>query len=142
MCLLFIIHTFSPSPSLNKHKLADPEAMSKRTAAAEAALNDMLAFFDQGGQVGIFDTTLTVMEDRRTELVQRLSALKIQVVFVETICNNPSVVSAHIREVKLSMPDYAGWPEDQGIYLKARRNIKTSSHTNFYFQQFKTSCSA
>ncbi|ORZ32653.1 6-phosphofructo-2-kinase-domain-containing protein [Catenaria anguillulae PL171] len=100
---------FGKSPD---HKLFDPadaDAMAKRNAAGDAAFDDMIKFFQSGGQVGIYDHTLTIMESKRKEIMDRLAPHKVHVVFLETICDNPKVIEANIREVKLNLPDYEGW---------------------------------
>ncbi|KNE65063.1 hypothetical protein AMAG_10727 [Allomyces macrogynus ATCC 38327] len=114
------------------HSFFDPgdrEALEKRRIASQAAFEDMLSFFDKGGQVGIYDSTLTIMEEKRRELLDRLTPLNVQVIFVETICEIPHVIEANVREVKLNMPDYEGWDEDKALDDFMRRiNI----HAPFY----------
>ncbi|KAI9189102.1 hypothetical protein H9P43_000530 [Blastocladiella emersonii ATCC 22665] len=106
---------FGPSGAHELFDPADEDAMAKRNAAGDAAFDDMLQFFDAGGQVAIYDHTLTIMESKRREIIDRLTPLKIQVVFVETICNNPQVIECNIREVKLHTPDYEGWNEEAAV---------------------------
>ena len=71
------------------------------------ALDDMFAWFDDGGDVGIYDATNST-GSRRRMVEERCRQRGIPIVFIESICNDPAVIDANVRETKLSMPDYAG----------------------------------
>lgn len=71
------------------------------------ALDDMFAWFDDGGDVGIYDATNSTGSRRRV-VEARCRERGIPIVFIESICNDPALVDANVRETKLSMPDYAG----------------------------------
>ncbi len=71
------------------------------------ALDDMLAWFDEGGEVGIYDATNSTKVRRRI-VEERCKARGVPLVFIESICDDPAVIDANVRETKLSMPDYAG----------------------------------
>jgi 6-phosphofructo-2-kinase/fructose-2,6-biphosphatase 4 len=75
-----------------------------RLKIANACLDDMVHWFSQGGQVGILDGSNTTAE-RRQDLVDRFKACNVQPMFIETICDNPAIVDANIRSVKVSSPD-------------------------------------
>lgn len=64
----------------------------------------MVKWFAEGGQVGILDGSNTT-EERRQELVERFKAYNITPLFIETICDNPAIIDANIRSVKVSSPD-------------------------------------
>ncbi|MBM4362341.1 MAG: histidine phosphatase family protein [Deltaproteobacteria bacterium] len=84
----------------------------QRRGFAMAALDDLLTWFAQGGEVGIYDATNTE-RSRREALRTRLHAAGVDVLFVETICDDDSIVAANVRRNKLRFPDYAGvLPED------------------------------
>jgi broad specificity phosphatase PhoE/predicted kinase len=88
----------------------DPDNAEGREAllqVATQALDDMLDWFGAGGEVGLYDATNTTSV-RRAMVQERCRARGVPVVFIESICNDPAVVEANVRETKLSSPDYAG----------------------------------
>ncbi|KAJ1497914.1 hypothetical protein HMI56_005323 [Coelomomyces lativittatus] len=103
--------------------------MFQRNAVAEAAFQNMMDFFGSGGQVAIYDSTLTIMQSNRKNLLDRLSDHHIQVIFIETICNLPHVVEATVREVKLNRPEYDGWSTEQALQNFLQR---IESHVPYY----------
>jgi broad specificity phosphatase PhoE/predicted kinase len=77
-----------------------------RTNIALGALGDMIAWFRSGGEVGIYDATNT--EGRRRKMVyDTLQAAGLRVVFIESICEDESVVEGNVLDNKLRSPDYA-----------------------------------
>ncbi|KAI8347142.1 6-phosphofructo-2-kinase-domain-containing protein [Mortierella sp. GBAus27b] len=99
-----------------------------RAQIANACLDDMVQWFSQGGQVGILDGSNTT-EERRTELVERFKTCNVQSMFIETICDNPDIIDANIRNVKVSSPDYVGWDRADAVEDFKRR---IQNHVPFY----------
>ncbi len=95
------------------------EGASARLSVAMAALDDMLAWFAQGGEVGIYDATNSTRE-RRDMVWARCRERGVQVVFIESICDE-SVVEANIRETKLRSPDYVDDDPDAAVADFRRR---------------------
>lgn len=92
----------------------NPEGRAARAEVAMAALTDMLAWLANGGEVGIYDATNSTRE--RRELVAELCrAQGLQVVFVESVCEDEEVIASNIRQTKLHMPDYAGMDPEQAV---------------------------
>eukprot|EP01114_Cavostelium_apophysatum_P016203 TRINITY_DN4554_c0_g2_i1.p1 TRINITY_DN4554_c0_g2~~TRINITY_DN4554_c0_g2_i1.p1 ORF type:complete len:558 (+),score=68.88 TRINITY_DN4554_c0_g2_i1:27-1676(+) len=88
------------------------EAGSKqRLHMAIAALDDMLNFLNSGGKVAIYDATSTTKE-RRSMILKRCAQESVQVVFIESICNDPNIIDNNIRDIT---PDYSGQDMDQAI---------------------------
>ncbi|KAF9898388.1 hypothetical protein BX616_004099 [Lobosporangium transversale] len=85
-----------------------------KTKIADACLDDMISWLASGGQVGILDGHNTT-EERRQELVSRFKAVDVHCLFIESICDNPQIIDANIRSVKVSSPDYAGWTEADAV---------------------------
>ncbi|KAI9271805.1 6-phosphofructo-2-kinase-domain-containing protein [Phascolomyces articulosus] len=84
------------------------DAMNQRKEAAEAAMKDMIQWFEkEKGTVAIYDATNGTRE-RRAWLRQELAAHDIEVLFIESLCDDEKVILANIRDVKLSSPDYEG----------------------------------
>ncbi|KAI1189300.1 6-phosphofructo-2-kinase [Nemania serpens] len=112
----------APQPSADFFDNANPEGERARRAAAEAALADMLGWFRQGGVIGIFDATNSTKE-RRKWLMDVCTREGIEVLFVESKCDNEELVMANIRDVKTTSPDYQG-QDPEAAALDFRNRIK------------------
>lgn len=98
----------------------NPQTRERRESFATAALEDLLTWFDNGGEVGIYDATNTEKQ-RRQRLHDECIAVGVHPVFVETICTDESVIERNVRENKLLSPDYEGMaPEDAVADFKRR----------------------
>jgi broad specificity phosphatase PhoE len=87
---------------------------------AMAALDDMLAWLGNGGEVAIYDATNSTRE-RRKLVQQRCQKHNVPLVFIESICDDPAVIDATVRETKLKSPDYDGVdPEAAAADFRAR----------------------
>lgn len=100
-----------------RHSFFDPRndaGQASRREVALAALGDMIAFLRGGGDIAIYDATNNTRE--RRELVHaRCEAEGLQVVYLESICNDPALVEANIRATKARSPDYEGVPEEEAV---------------------------
>ena len=90
------------------------EALASRKQAALEALQDMKRWFSSGGQVGIYDATNSTKE-RRQLLLESCERDDIQVLFVESICEDEEIILNNIRQVKLSSPDYINMDPDHAV---------------------------
>jgi len=73
-------------------------------------LDDLVAFLNGGGVVGIYDAA-NISSERRKIITQRCTREGItKIIFLESICDDPVVIESLIRETKLSSPDYIGHP--------------------------------
>jgi broad specificity phosphatase PhoE/predicted kinase len=79
----------------------------QRLGFALQALEDLLTWFREGGEVGIFDATNTERYRRRV-LRERCEAAGIVPLFIESVCEDSAVVDRNVRKNKLRSPDYAG----------------------------------
>jgi broad specificity phosphatase PhoE/predicted kinase len=86
----------------------------EREGFAMAALHDLLEWFKDGGEVGIYDAT-NVERARRDKLRQACAAAGVGVLFVEIICNDSATIDANVRRNKLSLPDYDGMSRDEAL---------------------------
>ncbi len=103
--------------SHQRHSFFDPRneaAKNARLDVALAALDDMLAFLRGGGDVAIYDATNNTRE-RRAMVRARCIAEGLEVVFVESISNDPTLIEANIRQTKARSPDYEGVPEEEAV---------------------------
>lgn len=97
----------APQPTADFFDTNNVEGERKRRAAAEAALADMLKWFRTGGVVAILDATNSTKE-RRKWVSDTCEAHGIEVLFVESKCDDEDIIMANIRDVKTTSPDYRG----------------------------------
>ena len=98
----------TPRPTADFFDTSNPEGERLRRAAAEAAVSDMLRWFDKDkGVVAILDATNST-KVRRRWICERCAANDIETIFVESKCDDEDLIMANIFEVKTSSPDYKG----------------------------------
>jgi broad specificity phosphatase PhoE len=104
--------------SLHPHSFFDPdnkESDRARTEVAHAALSDLLAWLAKPeSQVGIYDATNSTRE-RRDRVRRECEKAGHQVVFIESVCDDPAIIDANVRQTKLFSPDYVGVPADEAV---------------------------
>ncbi|MBX7197613.1 MAG: 6-phosphofructo-2-kinase/fructose-2,6-bisphosphatase [Sandaracinaceae bacterium] len=103
--------------SQKDHHFFDPnnaEASAARAEVAQIALDDMIAWFVDDGEVGIYDATNSTRE-RRKQVADRCRQAGHQVVFVESLCEDEEVIESNIRQTKLHMPDYANADPERAV---------------------------
>lgn len=115
------------------------EATRTRLQVADRCLGDLISWLQTGGgQVAIFDGN-NVTESRRKEIHDRLLDNDIHPLFLEFICNDPEIILANIRSVKISSPDYVGWVPEEAVNDYKRRikqheeNYETITDTSLPF---------
>ena len=98
----------TPSPNASFFDTGNKEGERLRHAAAEAAVADMVKWFEQGkGLIAVLDATNST-KARRRWVYERCEANNIQTLFVESKCDNEDTIMANILEVKTTSPDYQG----------------------------------
>ncbi|CAG0879310.1 unnamed protein product [Darwinula stevensoni] len=104
----------------------DPEAASFRARCALDCLEAACKWLEQGGEVAVFDATNTTRERRKTihEIVVEKMGFKL--FFVESICDDPQIIDANIREVKVNSPDYK--EHQMGIEERTQDFLKRIEH--------------
>jgi 6-phosphofructo-2-kinase / fructose-2,6-biphosphatase 2 len=112
----------APQPSADFFDMGNAEGERRRRAAAEAAIADMLAWFRQGGVIGILDATNSTKE-RRKWVSDVCTREGVEVLFVESKCDDEDLIMANIRDVKTTSPDYKGQDPEQAA-LDFRNRIK------------------
>ncbi|CAL8083901.1 unnamed protein product [Calicophoron daubneyi] len=94
---------------------ANREACKSRRKVAEEALCDLIAWLtEDDGEIGVFDATNTT-RDRRLWIMEKCKANNLDVLFVESICNDPKVIEENVLEVKVSSPDYVGMDREEAM---------------------------
>ncbi|RCH87435.1 Fructose-2,6-bisphosphatase [Rhizopus azygosporus] len=116
------------------HTFFDPHnsiGEQQRREAAAAALQDMIEWFSNDqGIVAIYDATNSTKKRRRW-LYEKLSKHDIQVLFIESICQDEALILANIKEVKLSSPDYANTDPDEAA-------VDFIARIDHYKEQYET----
>lgn len=98
----------TPHPPADFFDTSNAEGERLRHAAAEAAVSDMVKWFEDGqGTVAILDATNST-KARRRWVHQRCEAENIQTLYVESKCDDESIIMGNILEVKTTSPDYIG----------------------------------
>uniref|UniRef100_A0A672SQZ3 6-phosphofructo-2-kinase/fructose-2,6-bisphosphatase 4 n=1 Tax=Sinocyclocheilus grahami TaxID=75366 RepID=A0A672SQZ3_SINGR len=91
------------------------EGLKIRKQCALAACNDVRQYLSvEGGQVAVFDATNTTRE-RRATIMRFAEQNGYKVFFVESVCEDPSVIAANIVQVKLGSPDYTDRNTEEAI---------------------------
>ncbi|WWD20724.1 hypothetical protein CI109_105200 [Kwoniella shandongensis] len=77
--------------------------------------DQIMDFFTvQGGQVVIYDANNGSVAQRK-DCLQKFESKGVHVIFLESMCDQEDIITANIRSVKLSSPDYAGWDADKAV---------------------------
>jgi 6-phosphofructo-2-kinase/fructose-2,6-biphosphatase 2 len=110
----------TPQPTADFFDTSNRDGERLRHAAAEAAVADMIKWFDnENGVVAILDATNST-KARRRWVKQRCDANKIETLYVESKCDQEELIMANIMEVKTTSPDYKG--QDPEAAAKDFRN--------------------
>ncbi|KDN46291.1 bifunctional 6-phosphofructo-2-kinase/fructose-2,6-bisphosphate 2-phosphatase [Tilletiaria anomala UBC 951] len=100
-------------------KSAETEAL--RLKILEGFDETVMQFFDEeGGQVVIYDANNGQQKGRyalreRFGKKETTTGAKISIMFLEPICNDPAIIEANVRAVKISSPDYFGWDQEKAV---------------------------
>ncbi|KAG2624848.1 6-phosphofructo-2-kinase/fructose-2,6-bisphosphatase-like isoform X2 [Panicum virgatum] len=87
----------------------NPEGIEARNEVAALAMEDMIDWMHGGGQVGIFDATNSTR--KRRCMLMEMAEGNCKIIFLETICNDPSIIERNIRLKIQQSPDYADQPD-------------------------------
>ncbi|KAF9228649.1 bifunctional 6-phosphofructo-2-kinase/fructose-2,6-bisphosphate 2-phosphatase [Gyrodon lividus] len=87
------------------------EATKSRDRLAEDSLEMLIQWLKKGGNVGIHDATNST-RSRRAKIEARVAKEKgIHVIFLESVCNDPTVIAANVAlKVSSGDPDYKDLP--------------------------------
>ncbi|XP_055337675.1 6-phosphofructo-2-kinase/fructose-2,6-bisphosphatase-like isoform X2 [Paramacrobiotus metropolitanus] len=97
-------------------RVDNEEAMKIREQVAKDALQDTFKWFEEGGDVAIYDATNTTRR-RRNFIRESCLPRGVNVFFVESVCNDPEIIKNNIQDVKLNGPDYKTFsaPNDMAL---------------------------
>ncbi|XP_059052077.1 6-phosphofructo-2-kinase/fructose-2,6-bisphosphatase isoform X3 [Achroia grisella] len=82
------------------------KAMAIRQQCALDALHDVCEWLVKGGEVAVFDATNSTLDRRRMIRDIVVHKMGFKLFFVESICDDPTIIEQNIMEVKVSSPDY------------------------------------
>ncbi|XP_017471942.1 PREDICTED: 6-phosphofructo-2-kinase/fructose-2,6-bisphosphatase [Rhagoletis zephyria] len=93
---------------------ADNEAaMAIRSRCASQALHDACEWLLSGlGSVAVFDATNSTTDRRQLIYDTVVKKHNFRLFFVESICDDPTIIEQNIKEVKVSSPDYLNMNTD------------------------------
>ncbi|OQR78815.1 6-phosphofructo-2-kinase/fructose-2 [Tropilaelaps mercedesae] len=90
------------------------EAMAVRSKCALDALEDMCKWLENDeGEVAVYDATNTTKDRRKLIHDVVCERYGFKLFFVESYCDDPNIIEANIREVKVNSPDYKGYMDQE-----------------------------
>ncbi|KAJ3354988.1 Fructose-2,6-bisphosphatase [Entophlyctis luteolus] len=98
------------------HRASSSTFVSQKTTSSPSLAPKIAVKKSQVGaaRVAIYDATNST-KDRRQNIIDRCKRENVQVMFVESICDQMDVILENIKEVKLSSPDYLDVPPEQAV---------------------------
>ena len=88
---------------------ASPESNWFRSKILKQCRDDIYHFLNhENGQVAIYDAVNALASGRRN-LAREFNRHSIQTLFIESSCDDESIIKENVRRVKISSPDYQGW---------------------------------
>ncbi|KAG0573467.1 hypothetical protein KC19_VG180900 [Ceratodon purpureus] len=96
---------FGANQSADFFRGDNQEGIDARNEVAVLAMEDMLAWMDEGGQVGVFDATNSTIA--RRNMLTKMAEEKCKIIFLETICNDRAMIDRNIELKIQQSPDYA-----------------------------------
>ncbi|XP_068644209.1 6-phosphofructo-2-kinase/fructose-2,6-bisphosphatase-like [Aristolochia californica] len=90
-------------------RVDNPEGMEARNEVAALAMEDMISWMQEGGQVGIFDATNSTRQ--RRNMLMKMAEGRCKIIFLETLCNDEKIIERNIRLKIQQSPDYAEEPD-------------------------------
>ena len=101
----------------------------------QKGLEDVLNYLEnENGEVAVFDATNTTKKRRRTLYNTIVVEKGFKLFFVESICNDQSIIESNIRQVKVTSPDYVTFK----VKLKHMIAVRMVSRLLYRGQSYKT----
>ncbi|RWS15472.1 6-phosphofructo-2-kinase/fructose-2:6-bisphosphatase-like protein [Dinothrombium tinctorium] len=92
------------------------EAMAIRSKCAQAALEDMCRWLiEDSGEVAVYDATNTTYSRRQMIYDTVVEKYGFKLFFVESMCDDPTIIEANLKEVKIHSPDYRDMNKEQAL---------------------------
>lgn len=94
---------------------ASPSTTELRSKVLLQCREDIYEFLEaENGQIAIYDAVNPLAAGRRA-LARELAKHDIKTLFIESQCSDESIIEENVRNVKISSPDYVGWPEQKAV---------------------------
>ncbi|XP_073157484.1 6-phosphofructo-2-kinase/fructose-2,6-bisphosphatase isoform X3 [Henckelia pumila] len=106
----------------------NPEGLEARNEVAALAMEDMISWMQEGGQVGIFDATNSTR--KRRNMLMKMAEGKCKIIFLETLCNDRQIIERNIRLKVQQSPDYAEEPDYEAGYHDFK--VRLENYEKFY----------
>eukprot|EP00908_Phaeocystis_cordata_P013140 Transcript_24172.p1 GENE.Transcript_24172~~Transcript_24172.p1 ORF type:complete len:504 (+),score=199.17 Transcript_24172:118-1629(+) len=89
----------------------DPSAKAAREGIAMQTLDELLLWFDAGGEIGIYDATNSTRERRAAVQARAAAAAEraghsVSVVFIESVCDEEALLEANMVAKVRASPDF------------------------------------
>ncbi|KDO35158.1 hypothetical protein SPRG_00004 [Saprolegnia parasitica CBS 223.65] len=101
-----------------RRRLFDPQnplGQKQRMEMAEAAMDDMLNYLNNEGEVAIYDGTNSTLE-RRLWIEKRIAETDgFHLLFIESVCDDEAIIERNIIDTKLRSPDYRGVTPEMAV---------------------------
>lgn len=91
-----------------------------RKKVLDACMDDIFSFYQDGGQVAIYDA-INSSASVRNDLVKLFSAKNINVLFVECVALDDHLVARNVRDVRMTSPDFQGMNYKDAVKSYLRR---------------------
>eukprot|EP00842_Homolaphlyctis_polyrhiza_P004716 jgi/Hompol1/5245/HPOL_000658-RA len=95
---------------IESHPSSEARRLSTTRSQSAPIVNDAIG----SACVALYDATNSTKE-RRQVIAERCMQRGIEVMFIESVSNDENLITANIREVKLSSPDYKGMEPEKAI---------------------------
>lgn len=102
----------------NQHHFFDPtneEGARLRLKIIDQALDDMIKWLNDSGRVGIYDATNHTRARRQQVYDQLTKQCNAKVFFIESLCNDDTIVKLNVEEVKIMSPDYKTFNPEEAV---------------------------
>ncbi|GFS44256.1 hypothetical protein TNIN_307111 [Trichonephila inaurata madagascariensis] len=129
------------------HSFFDPnnkEALAIRSKCALDALEDMCQWLEQEGEVAVYDATNTTFERRKLIYDIVCEKFGCKLFFIESLCDDETIIEANLKEVKVKSPDYKNRDVDEALsdfmtriehYKKVYESLDEKEESNYSFMQ-------
>ncbi|KAI9681762.1 MAG: hypothetical protein M1829_000507 [Trizodia sp. TS-e1964] len=105
----------SPIVYESRRRTSSPETIALRNDIANNCLKAIYQFFDEeNGQVAIYDAVNALAADREA-LAKQFAERDINIMFIESVCDDPKIIENNVKRVKVSSPDFAGWDKKDAV---------------------------
>ncbi|KAG9510690.1 hypothetical protein GZH46_00757, partial [Fragariocoptes setiger] len=97
-------------------RMDNQEAQAIREKCAKDALDDLCKWLQSSeGEVAVYDATNTTRKRRQIIYETVVEKCGFKLFFIESICDDPSIIEANVREVKIHSPDYQEIDKDEAL---------------------------